>query len=133
MLRRITTITLSAMLVAPVAVAPITATAQTNTCVNPAMTIQSGTLNWGMKHTWRFYTKGRIAQGDWTTSGEVSTNSAKTTSTGAGRGFERGRPRTKSWWGFSPPPGCWAWSAASCNHWPTPACSPNSWRIFPKA
>ena len=54
------------------------------------MTIQSGTLNWGMKHSWRFYTKGRIAQGDWTTSGEVGTNSAKTTSTGAGRGFERG-------------------------------------------
>ena len=54
------------------------------------MTIQSGTLNWGMKHSWRFYTKGRIAQGDWTTSGEVGTNSANTTSPGAGRGFERG-------------------------------------------
>ena len=89
MLRRITTITLSATLVAPVAVAPITATVQANTCANPTMIIQSGTLDWGMKHSWRSYIKGRIAQGDLTTSGEVGTNSAKTTSTGAGRGFER--------------------------------------------
>jgi len=49
MLRRITTITLSATLVAPVAIVPIIATAQTNTCANPTMTIQSGTLNWGIE------------------------------------------------------------------------------------
>ena len=89
MLRRITTITLSAPLAVLVAVASIIATVQANTCANPTMSIQSGTLDWGVKYSWRFYTKGRIAQGDWTTSGEVGTNSAKTTSTGAGRGFER--------------------------------------------
>lgn len=133
MLRRITTITLSAPLAVLVAVASIIATAQTNTCVNPAMTIQSGTLNWAVKHSWRSYIKGRIAQGDWTTSGEVGTNSAKTTSTGVSHEFERGRPGIKSWWRFSPPPRCWAWSVASCNHSPTPACSPNSWQIFLKA
>lgn len=75
MLRRIITmITLNATLVAPIAVAPIIAAAQTNTCANPTMSIQSGTLNWGVKHSWRSYIKGRIAQGDWTTSGEVGTN-----------------------------------------------------------
>ena len=89
MLCRITTITLSATLVAPVAVVPIIATAQTNTCANPTMTIQSDILNWAVKHSWRSYFKGRIAQGDWTTSGEVGTNSAKTTSTGAVCRFER--------------------------------------------
>ena len=41
MLRRITTITLSATLVAPVAIVPIIATAQTNTCANPTMTTRS--------------------------------------------------------------------------------------------
>lgn len=90
MLRRtITTITLGATLAVPIAVAPIIAAAQTNTCANPTMIIQSGTLDWGVKHSWRSYIKGRIAQGDLTTSGEVGTNSAKITSIGAGRGFER--------------------------------------------
>ena len=89
MLRRITTITLSAPLAVLVAVASIIATVQANTCANPTMIIQSGTLDWGVKHSWRSYIKGRIAQGDWTTSGEVGTNRAKITSIGAGRGFER--------------------------------------------
>ena len=80
MLRRIiTTITLGATLAVPVAITPITATAQTNTCANPAMTIQSGTLNWGVKHSWRSYIKGLIAQGDWTTSGEVDANGKEPT------------------------------------------------------
>lgn len=34
-------------------------------------TIESGSLNWGIKHSWRAYIKGFIAQGDWTTTGQV--------------------------------------------------------------
>lgn len=80
MLRRIiTTITLGATLTVPVAITPIAVTAQTNTCANPTMTIQSGTLNWGVKHSWRSYIKGRIAQGDWITSGEIGTNGKEPT------------------------------------------------------
>lgn len=37
-------------------------------------TIESGSLNWGIKHSWRSYIKGPIAQGDWTTTGSVQEN-----------------------------------------------------------
>ena len=37
-------------------------------------TIESGTFNWGIKHSWRSYIKGRIANGDWETTGTVKEN-----------------------------------------------------------
>lgn len=36
-------------------------------------TIESGSLNWGIKHSWRSYIKG-FAHGDWTTDGTVTEN-----------------------------------------------------------
>ena len=53
---------------------PATITAQENTCQNPTVTIESGSLNWGIKQSWRNYISGRIAQGTWTTSGAVADN-----------------------------------------------------------
>lgn len=35
-------------------------------------TIESGSLNWGIKHSWREYIKTGFAAGDWTTSGPVT-------------------------------------------------------------
>ncbi|WP_411702781.1 HtaA domain-containing protein [Corynebacterium sp. LaCa142] len=35
-------------------------------------TIESGSLNWGIKHSWRSYLKSGFAAGDWSTSGPVT-------------------------------------------------------------
>ncbi len=53
---------------------PVTAVAQENTCKNPTVTIESGSLNWGIKQSWRKYVSGKIAKGDWTTTGPVTNN-----------------------------------------------------------
>lgn len=45
-------------------------------CENPGVEIVDGTLNWGIKQSYRSYIRGRIANGAWTTSGNVTDNGA---------------------------------------------------------
>ncbi|QMV84595.1 HtaA domain-containing protein [Corynebacterium hindlerae] len=45
------------------------ATAAENTCANPSFDVESGTIDWGIKQTWRNYIDGPIANGAWTVSG----------------------------------------------------------------
>ncbi|MDO5099464.1 MAG: HtaA domain-containing protein [Corynebacterium sp.] len=53
---------------------PIAATAQN--AQQCKVSIESGSLNWGIKHSWRSYVKGPIARGDWTLEGAVTENDA---------------------------------------------------------
>ena len=60
---------------------PVAAIAEeAGVCQQPGLEIQSGTLNWGIKKSWRSYLKGRIAAGQWTTSGAVDGNGQPETS-----------------------------------------------------
>ncbi|MDO4928865.1 MAG: HtaA domain-containing protein [Corynebacterium sp.] len=45
-------------------------------CENPGIEIVDGTLNWGIKHSYRSYIRGRIANGAWSTTGNVTDNGA---------------------------------------------------------
>ncbi|WP_053083616.1 HtaA domain-containing protein [Corynebacterium propinquum] len=47
-----------------------------DTCQNPGVEIVDGTLNWGIKESFRNYINGRIANGSWTTAGAVTQSSA---------------------------------------------------------
>lgn len=53
---------------------PIAATAQN--AQQCKVSIESGSLNWGIKHSWRSYVKGPIAKGDWKIEGAVTENDA---------------------------------------------------------
>ena len=60
---------------------PVAAIAEeAGVCQQPGLEIQSGSLNWGIKKSWRSYIKGRIAAGQWTTSGAVEGNGQPETS-----------------------------------------------------
>ena len=54
---------------------PVAAIAEeAGVCQQPGLEIQSGTLNWGIKKSWRSYVTGPIAGGEWTTDGAVEGN-----------------------------------------------------------
>lgn len=54
---------------------PVAAIAEeAGVCQQPGLEIQSGSLNWGIKQSWRSYVTGPIAGGEWTTDGAVEGN-----------------------------------------------------------
>ncbi|GAA1473121.1 HtaA domain-containing protein [Corynebacterium felinum] len=46
-------------------------------CANPEITVESGTLKWGIKQSWRAYVTGPIAKGDWTVTGATDNGKSK--------------------------------------------------------
>ncbi len=57
--------------VVPAVSAEPTEPAEPQTCKNPGVEIVSGTVDWGVKTSWRSYITGNIAKGQWTIGGAV--------------------------------------------------------------